>query len=177
MVIRPMTSTTQRSTVPWQIAEAVLSFAGSAVAGTLWWAHRVHISLPCTRGGGCELVANSAYAQIAIVGVQIPVALLGLIAYLTAFLISMTKLMSDRPSSIRGLTVLLCALSGFGCAYSWYLQYIVAFKIGTFCVWCRSSAFIMTALFIVSAWELMVLASGDPPRPSVAAGSLGKEGG
>jgi uncharacterized membrane protein len=171
-----MTSATQRSTVPWQIAEAVLAFVGAAVAGTLWWAHRVHISLPCTRDGGCEQVADSSYSQIALLGMHFPVALLGLIAYVTAFLIAMSKLMSDRPASIRLLNTLLCALSGFGFCYSWYLQYIVAFKLGTFCIWCRSSAIIMTLLFLVSVWEQAAL--GRPHSQSNGERALlGKESG
>ena len=138
----------------FSLAEAALSFLGVGIAGTLWWAHRNAVELPCTSDGGCELVAQSRWSHLSMGPFHdIPVALLGLLAYIGLFSLSMAKLGSDSLGLQRGLQRLLWAGAVFGAAYSWYLQYIAHFRIFAFCVWCFSSALVMTALFVVTTWE------------------------
>ena len=145
------------SVTRFSVLEAVLSFCGAGIAGTLWWAHRNAIDLPCTSDGGCDQVAQSRWSHLSLGPLHdIPVALLGFLAYLGLLSLSMAKLGSDSPVTRRGLQRLLRAGTAFGAAYSWYLQYIAHFRIFAFCVWCFSSALVMTALLIVTIWEARV---------------------
>lgn len=142
------------SYVRFSVAEAVLSFFGAGIAGTLWWAHHNNVELPCTSGGGCDVVAASAWAHVRLgPWHDVPLALLGFLAYLGLLTLSMAKLGSDSPAHQRALQRLLWAGTLFGAAYSWYLQYVAHFRIGAFCVWCFSSALVMTALLVVTTWE------------------------
>lgn len=145
---------TSSSLVRFAVAEAALSVVGAGIAGTLWWAHRRHVDLPCTADGGCGQVAASSQAYVNLgPWHDIPVALLGLLGYVALLTLSMLKLGSDSPASLHLWRRLFWAVSAAGFAYSWYLQYVAHFVIGAFCVWCFSSATVMTALFAVAAWE------------------------
>ncbi len=136
------------------VAEAALSVVGAGIAGTLWAAHRRHVDLPCTADGGCGQVAASSQAFVT-VGPwhDVSVALLGLLGYVALLTLCMLKLGSDHPGAVRLWRRLLWLVSAGGFAYSWYLQYVAHFVIGAFCVWCFSSASVMTALFAVATWE------------------------
>lgn len=142
----------------WSILEAALSFAGAGLAGTLWWTHRHHVELPCTADGGCIQVANSSHAFVNIgPWYEVSVALLGFLGYLALMTLSMMKLGAETPKAARGLHRLLWAGSAGGTAYSWYLQYIAHFVIQAFCVYCFTSACLMTVLFVVATREAWVL--------------------
>ncbi len=126
--------------------QLVLSIVGTGIAGAVYFADRSHIDLPCTTGGGCELVRNSHWSHIG----PLPVSLLGLAGYIFLSMLSVVKLTADddRLASKVGLLILVVSLGGV--AYSWYLQYVAAVFIGVFCIWCRASAITMTLLFLIS---------------------------
>lgn len=144
-------------------AGAILSTVGAADAGTLWWAHRRNLSLPCTGDGhGCDLVAASRWAHLSVGPVHdFPLALAGLGAYLTLLTLCLAILGTDTARGRQGLRRALWAVTVPGVAYSWYLQYVAHFKIGAFCVWCFSSACVMTLLFAIGCWGLTL-----PARPA-----------
>ncbi len=140
------------------IAEAVLSFVGACIAGTLWWAHRTHTDLPCTSGGGCDVVAASRWANITLGPLHhIPVALLGLIGYIVLMSLSMLKMSVEKETVISRLHSLLWAISAGGIGYSWFLQYVAHFKLAAFCIYCFSSACVMTLLFLTATVEAILL--------------------
>ena len=62
---------------------ALVALAGAAVAGYLTYVHYQPDALICTSGGGCETVQDSSYAEL----VGIPVALLGLLAFLAVLVL------------------------------------------------------------------------------------------
>lgn len=105
-------------------AIAVVALAGVGVAGYLTYVHYEPAALICTAGGGCEQVQDSEYATI----VGIPVALLGLVAYLVV----LALVAWDTPTA-RALTAAL-ALGAF--AFAAYLVALQAFAIEAWCVWC-----------------------------------------
>ena len=146
------------------VAEAVLSTLGAGIAGTLWSAHRRHVDLPCTANGGCSQVAASSQAYVTIgPWHDVSVALLGLLGYVALLTLAMLKLGSDHPGALRLWRRLFGLVAAAGFAYSWYLQGVAHFVIGAFCVWCFSSALVMTALFAVALWESR--ASAQMPVP------------
>ncbi len=138
----------------WTMIEAALAFVGAGIAGTLWWKDRVHQDMPCTSDGGCGIVADSRWSHIdLIVFHHVPVALLGLLGYLALLTIAMLRLGSETDRADRLLHRLAWFLAAGGAAYSWYLQWIAHAKIGAFCIWCRSSAIVMTLLLLTVTWE------------------------
>jgi uncharacterized membrane protein len=138
----------QRRTL-YSSVQAALAFAGTADAGTLYWAHRNAIELPCTSGNGCDLVNASHWSHIA----GIPIAFIGLSAYIIILFASVLKLTSSQAAFDWFLLTLIFLISLGGTGYSWYLQYVSAVDIGAFCIYCRTSAIIMTILFVVTALE------------------------
>lgn len=105
-------------------AIAVVALAGVGVAGYLTYVHYEPAALICTAGGGCEQVQDSEYATI----VGIPVALLGLVAYLVV----LALVAWDTPTA-RALTA---ALALGALAFAAYLVALQAFAIEAWCVWC-----------------------------------------
>lgn len=136
------------------VIEAALSFAGAGIAGTLWGADRMHKDLPCSADGGCEVVASSAWSHVDLIVLHhVPVALLGLAGYVALLTLAMLRLGTESAKTDRGLQRLIWPLAAGGAAYSWYLQWVAHVRIGAFCVWCRSSALVMTALLLLATWE------------------------
>jgi uncharacterized membrane protein len=106
------------------MAAAVAALVGIALAAYLTRAHYDDGSVVCPIGGGCETVQESEYAEIA----GIPVALLGLAAYL----VLLGLIVWDSP-----LARLAAAVIAFvGLVFSGYLLVVQAFVIEAFCIWC-----------------------------------------
>ena len=135
-------------------AEAALSFIGAGIAGTIWQADRLHQDLPCTADGGCVIVSSSRWSHLDLLVVHhVPVAILGLAGYVLLLSLAMLRLSTDSPRLDSRLHALIALISGGGVLYSWYLQWVAHAEIGAFCIWCRSSAIVMTVLFGLAAGE------------------------
>jgi uncharacterized membrane protein len=113
---------------------AVVAAVGAAVAGYLTYVHYRPAALICTGGGGCETVQESSYAELA----GIPVALLGLCAYLVV----LALVAWDAPVA-RTLSAGV-ALAGVGFAV--YLVALQAFVIDAWCVWCLVNDLVVVPL-------------------------------
>jgi uncharacterized membrane protein len=125
-------------------ATAVLALAGVAIAGYLTYVHYAELEAICVGGGGgCERVQSSPYAELA----GVPVALLGLLAYLTV-LASLAL-----PEALGRSIAAFVSLVGFG--FSAWLTYVELVKIDAVCQWCVASAVVMTALAAVSVARLL----------------------
>jgi uncharacterized membrane protein len=149
-------SASARLTHPgFNFAQITLSALGVLDAGVLYLrdSHTVNVDLPCTADGGCEKVAQSAYSHLTILGHQIPIAMFGLGTYVILLTLAMAKAASETSASVRLLSMAITAVSAFGTAYSWYLQYVSHFVLGAFCPYCFGSACVMTILFIISLIE------------------------
>ena len=134
--------------------EAALSFAGAGIAGTLWWQDRTQADLPCTSHGGCEIVWQSAWSHVTLGPFHdVPVALLGLFGYVTLLSAAMFRLAGEPGQTDAIAHRLFWLVSAGGMAYSWYLQWVAHYEIGHFCIWCRTSAWLMTALFLLGTLE------------------------
>jgi len=122
-----------------RVALAVVALAGVAVAGYLTYVHYRPESLICTGGGGCETVEESEYAEL----LGIPVALLGLVAYLVV----LGLLVRDTPLA-RTLAV---AVGIAGLAFAGYLVVLQAVVIEAWCVWCLVNDLAIVPLLAVLA--------------------------
>jgi uncharacterized membrane protein len=126
-----------------RLAEAAVALAGIAVAGYLTWAHYEDGSAVCVVGGSCEEVQSSEYASI----VGIPVALLGLIAYATVFVL----VAWDAPVA----RLAAAAIALVGVLFSAYLLVVQLFVIDAVCAWCLANdVLIAPALAVLTAFRL-----------------------
>ena len=121
---------------------ALVALAGAAVAAYLTYVHYQPEALICTGGGGCETVQDSSYAEL----VGIPVAVLGLAAYLAVL-----TLVAWDSELARTLAAAI-ALTGVGFAV--YLVALQAFVIDAWCVWCLVNDLVIVPLLaVLTVWR------------------------
>jgi uncharacterized membrane protein len=137
-------------------AVAILATVGVGIAGYLTDAHYFGLAPICGISHGCETVQTSQYAFLA----GIPVALLGLIAYL---ILLGSSLFAGERALLTGLGVSLIAF-----AFSAYLTYRELFTIHAICSWCVSSAILFALLAAVNAARVWGRrpALAKPARPA-----------
>jgi len=134
-------------------AMLLLVIAGLGVSGYLLWGYTVpNASLACGGSHGCESVKNSAYSSV--LGVSLPV--WGLAVYIA--LLGLVVAQKHRLSAENGrrpyIALAIFTISLVGVLFSAYLTYLELFVIFAICRWCVASAVIMTALFILSIFNL-----------------------
>jgi uncharacterized membrane protein len=124
-------------------AAAVVALAGIAVAGYLTWAHYEGGSVVCVVGGSCEEVQSSDYAKV----LGIPVALLGLGAYTTVFLLI--------AWDTAGARLAAASIALVGMLFSGYLLIVQLFVIDAVCAWCLANdVLIAPALAVLTSLRL-----------------------
>ena len=124
-----------------RFAVAVLAAGGAALSAYLVWVRYADAELVCSTGG-CETVQSSPYAEV----LGIPVALLGLAAYL---LIAATAATDAPLARAAGAAT---ALSGL--AFSAYLLAVQLAVIEAVCDWCLANDAIMALLTIAALLRL-----------------------
>ena len=123
---------------------ALVALAGTAVAGYLTYVHYRPDALICTSSGGCETVQESSYAEL----VGIPVALLGLLAYLAVLALILWDTEAARTA--------VAAIALGGAAFAVYLVALQAFVIDAWCVWCLVNDLLLVPLLaILAVWRVM----------------------
>lgn len=130
-------------------AVPVLALFGMAVAGYLAYIETQAVAAICGPVGDCNTVQTSAYAKL----FGIPIGVIGMVAYAAMLAVWVWGRARDhgRPRC------LLLAVTAFGVAFSIYLTYLEIFVIRAVCMWCLTSAVIMTALLLVSAAAAAVI--------------------
>jgi uncharacterized membrane protein len=144
------------------LAFLLLCLAGLGVAGYLAYVETQLVEALCGPVGDCNTVQSSPYARL--FGI-LPVGVLGMFGYL-AILAGWLypRLRDDRlalyaPRLVLGMTI-------FGVLYSIYLTYLEIFVIRAVCMWCLSSAAIVTLLMLLSLHPALRkrVALADPGR-------------
>jgi uncharacterized membrane protein len=113
-------------------AIAAVAGAGIALAAYLLYTRETGGPLVCTTGG-CEAVQSSRYAEI----FGVPVAALGLVAYVWLLLTSLSR------SELARIGQALVALAA--CAFSTYLVFVQLHLIGAVCELCLVSDALIAA--------------------------------
>jgi len=127
-----------------RIAAGLVALAGMAVAGYLTWVHYDEAALVCVAGGGCETVQESSYAEL----VGIPVALLGLVAYVAVLVLVAWDTEPARTA--------VAAIAIAGAAFAVYLVALQAFVIDAWCVWCLVNDLLLVPLLaILAVWRVL----------------------
>lgn len=125
-------------------AALAVSGLGIVVAGYLTYVHYAELDPVCVGGGGgCAVVQASDQSELA----GIPVALLGLLAYVVLLA---TNLRDGEPARIMAA---LTAIVGFG--FSVYLTYESVTAIEATCQWCLASLALMTAAAVLCTARLL----------------------
>ena len=116
--------------------------AGLLVAGYLAYVETTLTEATCGAVGNCNTVQQSPYAQIA----GVPIGVIGIIGYVAMLLVWVF----DQYRKQATATWLLFGLALAGVAFSIYLTFLEPFVIGESCVWCLTSAVVMTMLLWLS---------------------------
>ncbi|MBN1440268.1 MAG: hypothetical protein JW929_12745 [Anaerolineales bacterium] len=123
-----------------------LCVVGLFVAGYLAYVEVFRVEAVCGPVGDCNTVQTSSYARL--FGI-LPIGVLGVFGYgaiLASWIVSQTA--SGRLADLAAAAGF--AMSLFGNLFSIYLTFLEPFVIGASCLWCLTSAVLMTALFWAS---------------------------
>jgi uncharacterized membrane protein len=132
---------------PWlDIAIPVLSVIGLGVSLYLTYVEFTQSRALCGPVGDCNAVQSSPYAKL--FGV-VPIGLVGAIGYIAIlFAWLWRRIRSDALARIAGPVMFGMAL--FGMLFSIYLTYLELFVIHAVCIWCLSSAVIISVLMLLN---------------------------
>jgi uncharacterized membrane protein len=122
---------------------------GIGVAGYLTWTYMADSEPYCGATHSCADVQNSDYATVA--GVPVPV--IGVVGYLVLLALSLLRGRVAKEVDFY-LPVLSFGAALIGVLYSAYLTYLEAFVIRAWCYWCLASAVIITAIWVLSVFDL-----------------------
>jgi uncharacterized membrane protein len=124
----------------WVIPVAAL--AGIGISIYMTYVETTRTAAFCGPIGDCNTVQQSSYAML--FGI-IPVGLLGLLGY--AAILVLWLLQHYLSTAWRRLVWFsMWGMSVFGVLFSIYLTFLEPFVIGATCIWCLSSAIVMTIL-------------------------------
>jgi len=129
-----------------QVALPILALIGLGIASYLTYVETQAVSAMCGPVGDCNAVQASHYARL--FGI-LPIGGLGMVGYLIILAAwGLNYLRRGRLAELAPLVVLGIAL--FGVLFSLYLTYLEPFVIRAVCIWCVSSAVIMTLLMLLA---------------------------
>jgi uncharacterized membrane protein len=128
------------------IAIPVLAVIGLVVSIYLTYVEFTSTRALCGPVGDCNAVQNSPYAKL--FGV-LPIGLVGAIGYI-AILVAWVwhRFKTDVLARIAGPVMFGMAL--FGTLFSIYLTYLELYVIHAVCIWCLSSAVLITGLMLLN---------------------------
>jgi uncharacterized membrane protein len=99
--------------------------------------------------GSCETVNLSRWATF----LGLPVAAWGLVAYVLLFALALLGVQDAYVDSQR-LSWAMVSISGWSVLFSGWLTYLELFVIHAICMWCVTSALLMTVIFVLSLVDL-----------------------
>jgi uncharacterized membrane protein len=147
MILRAFQGKPLRELKGWlDIAIPILAIIGLGASIYLTYVEVTQTRALCGPVGDCNAVQSSPYAKL--FGV-LPIGLVGAFGY-TAILVTWLwrRFRTDSLSKIAGPAMYGMAL--FGTLFSIYLTYLELFVIHAVCIWCLSSAAIITALMLLN---------------------------
>jgi uncharacterized membrane protein len=135
----------QKELPSWLIP--LLTLIGIGIAAYLSFVEFTDGEAVCGPVGNCNAVQQSSFATL--FGI-LPVGIAGLLGYLGILL---AWFIGELPktSSNRTINLIMWGFTLIGLLFSIYLTFLEPFVIGATCMWCLSSAVIMTALFLITS--------------------------
>lgn len=130
----------------WALVIPVLALIGMGISAYLSVVETASLEAICGPLGDCNAVQNSPYSRVFNV---LPVGIFGLIGYLTIG--AAWLLRRFGPGGLKNLSGLaMWGFSLFGVLYSIYLTFLEPFVIGATCMWCISSAVVITLVMLAA---------------------------
>ena len=130
----------------------ILSFAGILDTSYLTIKRFTRDSINCSIFEGCDFVTTSVYSTI----LGIPVAVLGIVFYVSIFTLSYLYLKSKNQKIVK----FIFGLSIVGFLMSIWFLYTQAFVLNAFCLYCLVSAGLSTTIFILSLIAMVKCGKG-----------------
>lgn len=131
----------------WNWLIPLVCLAGMGVAAYLAYVETAQVEAVCGPIGDCNTVQQSEYAIL--FGV-LPIGILGFWGY-GAMLLAWALGRYTRYPLAEAAHLALFTMAGVGTLFSIYLTFLEPFVIGATCLWCLTSAVLMTALLWISA--------------------------
>jgi uncharacterized membrane protein len=125
----------------------LLALAGIGVALYLSYVELFQAPAICGPVGNCNSVQQSPYAWL--FGL-IPIGVLGVLGYIAILFFSLLKAVLPKGSIRNAAAICIWVMAWFGVAFSIYLTFLEPFVIGATCVWCITSAILMTLILLAA---------------------------
>lgn len=144
------------------LLHGILAFVGVCDAGFVYVEKTRSGDVPCINGSqDCTIVTMGPYGSVdpnfwigpLHIQASLDLSLVGVCAYVVFLFLAIIKGTETNQRLVQLAAALFFVMSLFGVCYSWYLQWLAHEVIKAFCIYCRISACIMTALFALSAFE------------------------
>jgi uncharacterized membrane protein len=147
MIVRAFQGNPIRRTNSWlDIAIPIISLFGLGAAIYLTYVEITHARALCGPVGDCNAVQSSPYAKL--FGF-LPIGLVGAAGYIAILFAWVWRCFrTDALARIAGPAMFGMAL--FGTLFSIYLTYLELFVIHAVCIWCLSSAVLITLLMLLN---------------------------
>lgn len=147
MVLRAFQGKPLKEVHGWlDMAIPILAIIGLGASIYLTYVELTHTRALCGPVGDCNAVQSSPYAKL--FGI-IPIGLVGALGYIAILVMWFwRRVQNDAFSKVAGPIMFAMAL--FGTLFSVYLTYLELFVIHAVCIWCLSSAIIITVLMLLS---------------------------
>lgn len=131
----------------FRVLIAVLAFAGFLVALHISQKKQKKKPLICPMRSDCNTVVNSDYSKF----FGVPVELFGMYYYL--IILFSYIIIAFLPSVLPVIFLLIISFVSIGAfLFSLYLICVQIFLLKTYCFWCLISAFISTAIFVLTLY-------------------------
>lgn len=129
----------------------ILTVAGLVVAIYLTYVETSQVEAVCGPIGDCNTVQQSQYAFL--FGF-IPIGLIGIIGYLLIITSWLVKSITGNKKIKNFISLGIWLMAWFGVLFSIYLTFLEPFVIGATCMWCITSAVVMTLILLASTTSI-----------------------
>jgi uncharacterized membrane protein len=147
MVLRAFQGKSLRNLKDWtNFIVPILSVIGLGASVYLTYVDITHTRALCGPVGDCNAVQSSSYAKL--FGI-LPIGIVGVMGYIA--ILGVWLWQQFHPGSkAKTAGPIMFGMALFGTLFSIYLTYLEIFVIHAVCVWCLSSAVIITALMLLN---------------------------
>jgi uncharacterized membrane protein len=134
----------------FRYAVPLLALIGLGVAAYLAYVESASVEAFCGPIGNCNTVQSSPYARV----FGIPIGTVGLAGYGLILLAWLWGQRGDLPLADQMPLIVFCAAL-FSVLFSIYLTYLEIFVIRAVCIWCLTSAVVVTLILLASAGPML----------------------
>lgn len=132
------------------LAIPILAVIGLAVAGYLAYVELARVNAVCGPVGDCNAVQNSPFSKL----LGIPLGIVGLAGYGLILIAWWWSRQPNAPYQQQMSVVIFCAAL-FSVIFAIYLTSVEIFVINAVCIWCLTSAVLVTLILLASTSPML----------------------